>query len=67
MTDNDRLHLIEALSISGNSLQQLSIMSPEQFQSNHPSITKCLSDLANLLLQTAALLKKEDNPGGNEG
>ncbi len=62
MTENDRLHLIEALSISGNSLQQLSTMSSEQFQANHPSITKCLSDLSNLLLQTAALLKKTDAP-----
>lgn len=61
MTENDRLHLIEALKTSGTSLHQLSGMSRDQFQTNHAQVTQCLADLATLLQQAAVILEKSDH------
>lgn len=60
MTESDRLHLIEALKTSGNSLRQLSAMSAEQLQANYEAVSQCLEALANLLQQTANLLEQSD-------
>ena len=61
MNENDRLHLVEALRTSGNSLRQLSGMSHEQFSNNYEKISKCLEDMANLLQQAAMLIEQPND------